>query len=188
MHLYHWQMNKLSHFDEETNNFNATNHSTGVNDTLVKHWANRQFNSVRWTNKYYLSFSQHKTSPTDTTNPLPFSGTYKLGGGFKLFFTFTPKKIGKWFPFWQAQFSTGLVQPPPSRQGWQPVLLGCWNFFASGDGIFKALALLQRTLGSSIFGDSTGRDIVISGWFCYNLLRLLKGTVRYPRTKGSWEG
>ena len=100
MHLYHWQMNKLSHFDEETNNFNATNHSTGVKDTLIKHWANRQFNSVRWTNKYYLSFSQHKTSPTDTINPLPFRGKYKLGGGFKLVFCVHPNFFWKWFPFW----------------------------------------------------------------------------------------
>ena len=42
---------------EETNNFNATNHSTSVNDILIKHWANRQLNIVRWTSEYFFHSS-----------------------------------------------------------------------------------------------------------------------------------
>ena len=37
-----------------------------------------------------------------------------LGGGFKYFLVFSPRKLGKMNPFWQAYFSKGLVQPPIS--------------------------------------------------------------------------
>ena len=37
-----------------------------------------------------------------------------LGGGF-IFFNVHPY-LGKWFPFWQAHFSDGLVQPPTRYQ------------------------------------------------------------------------
>jgi len=79
---------------------------------------------------------------------------------------FTPKILGNDSHFDKNNFQLGWFNHHQLDK--DDARLSCWalNFFASGDGIFKALALLQRTLGSSIFGDSTGRDIVISGWLC----------------------
>lgn len=109
-----------------------------------------------------LSFIQptQDVPNTHTTIPLPFRGKYKLGGGFNFFLDVHPKKFGNDSPFWSKHhFQLGWFN---HHQLHKDDSLSCWalNFFASGDGIFKALALLQRTLGSSIFGDSTGRDIV----------------------------
>ena len=39
-----------------------------------------------------------------------------LGGGFRYFWNFHPRSLGKWFPIWRsAYFSNGLVQPPTSK-------------------------------------------------------------------------
>ena len=37
-----------------------------------------------------------------------------VGGGNSKIFLFSPRKLGKMNPFWQAYFSKGLVQPPTS--------------------------------------------------------------------------
>ncbi len=70
---------------EETNNFNATNHSTSVNDILIKHFANRQLNIVRWNIwifEYFLSFLMYLSAKTRRPQ---YTQDFRLHPGVKHF-------------------------------------------------------------------------------------------------------
>ena len=66
--------------------------------------------AVTW-NKLSTTWSARFLPLVSPSSILPLG--QKLAGGFK-YCLFSPWKLGKWFPFWRACFSNGLVQPPTS--------------------------------------------------------------------------